>query len=186
MLRGAWLAREIRDEVIAFVKMWQGKTEYDVGRFIQWLGISRSKYYSWVGRCGQETQHSGQQPKSHWLTDAEKTAIINYYADHRQTGYRRLTYMMLDENVVATSPSSVYRVLFEAGLLRPGASSTSRKGQGFAQPKQPHQHWHVDITYLNVGGTFYYLCALLDGYSRFIVHWEIRPSMTEADVEIVI
>ncbi len=39
---------------------------------------------------------------------------------------------------------------------------------------------------LNVTGTFYYFCTVLDGYSRFIVHWEIRPAMTEADVELVI
>ncbi|GAB4513453.1 MAG: hypothetical protein Tsb0020_31730 [Haliangiales bacterium] len=54
------------------------------------------------------------------------------------------------------------------------------------QPLRPHQHWHVDITYINVTGMFYYLCTVPDGYSRFIVHWEIRPAMTEADVELVI
>lgn len=172
--------------MVTFVKKWQAKTEYDVSRFINWLAISRSKYYSWVGRYGQENQHNGCQPKTHWLTDGEKAATINYYADHRQTGYRRLAYMMLDEDVVAVSPSSVYRVLSEAGLLRLGAGRASSKGQGFDQPQQPHQHWHIDIAYLNVGGTFYYLCSLLDGYSRFIVHWEIRPAMTEGDVEIVI
>lgn len=40
--------------------------------------------------------------------------------------------------------------------------------------------------YLNLGGTFYYLCSLLDGYSRSIVHWEIRESMTERDVETIV
>jgi len=29
---------------------------------------------------------------------------------------------------------------------------------------------------------FYYLCSILDGFSRYIAHWEIRESMTEADV----
>ena len=41
-------------------------------------------------------------------------------------------------------------------------------------------------TYLNIDGTFYYLCSILDGYSRYIVHWEIRESMNEADVETVL
>ncbi|MCZ7672485.1 MAG: integrase core domain-containing protein [Chloroflexi bacterium] len=35
-------------------------------------------------------------------------------------------------------------------------------------------------------GTFYYLCTILDGYSRYIVHWEMREAMTEADVETVL
>ena len=35
-------------------------------------------------------------------------------------------------------------------------------------------------------GTFYYLISVLDGCSRFIVHWELRESMKEADVEVVL
>ena len=54
------------------------------------------------------------------------------------------------------------------------------------QPSRPHEHWHTDISYINLGGTFYYLCSVLDGYSRFIVHWDIRASMQEADVEIIL
>ena len=42
------------------------------------------------------------------------------------------------------------------------------------------------MSYLNVCGTFYYLCTLLDGCSRYVVHWEIKESMTEADVEIIV
>ncbi len=62
----------------------------------------------------------------------------------------------------------------------------SKKGQEFRQPSKPHEHWHTDISHINICGTFYYLCALLDGYSRYIVHWEIRESMTEGDVETII
>jgi transposase InsO family protein len=37
-----------------------------------------------------------------------------------------------------------------------------------------------------MSGTFYYLCSVLDGYSRLLVHWELRQSMTEAEIEIVL
>ena len=30
------------------------------------------------------------------------------------------------------------------------------------------------------------MCSLLDGYSRYIVHWEIRQSMTHDDVQTII
>jgi transposase InsO family protein len=50
----------------------------------------------------------------------------------------------------------------------------------------PHQHWHVDITYVNLSGTFWYLCLVLDGYSRYLIHWDLRSSMTEAQVELVL
>jgi hypothetical protein len=54
------------------------------------------------------------------------------------------------------------------------------------QPLKPHQHWHVDVSYLNIAGTFYFLCSILDGCSRYIVHWEIREKMEEADVQTII
>ena len=63
----------------------------------------------------------------------------------------------------------------------------SKKGKGFEQPlRSPHEHWHVDVSYINVAGTYFFLCSLLDGCSRLIVHWEIREQMTEADVETII
>jgi len=94
--------------------------------------------------------------------------------------------MMIDADIVAVSPSTTYRVLKTAGLLRRWNSGESKKGTGFDQPLKPHEHWHVDIVYINICGTFYYLCSLLDGCSRYIVHWEIRESMTEGEVEIII
>ncbi|MEP3833731.1 DDE-type integrase/transposase/recombinase, partial [Rhodopirellula bahusiensis] len=46
-------------------------------------------------------------------------------------------------------------------------------------PLKAHAHWHVDISYINAGGTFFYLITILDGYSRYIVHHELRESMTK-------
>jgi putative transposase len=80
-------------------------------------------------------------------------------------GYRRLTFMLLDQDIVAVSPSSTWRVLSQAGLLQKWNRKKSLKGTGFVQPLRPHDHWHVDISYLNICGTFYYLCSILDGCS---------------------
>ena len=94
--------------------------------------------------------------------------------------------MMLDLDVVAVSPASVWRVLQQAGLLSRWKPKPSRKGTGFEQPLQPHQHWHVDVSYINLSGTFYYLCSVLDGCSRLLVHWDLRESMKEADIEMIL
>jgi transposase InsO family protein len=93
---------------------------------------------------------------------------------------------MLDANIVAASPTTVYRVLQAAGCFDRWNRAESAKGTGFVQPLAAHEHWHVDISYVNVCGTFYYLTSVLDGCSRFIVHGELRESMKEADVEIVL
>jgi transposase InsO family protein len=131
-------------------------------------------------------EHNAEIPRDWWLEDWEKHAIIQFHGQNPLEGYRRLAFMMLDQDVVAVSPSSVYRVLKEAKLIHPHNGKPSKKGTGFQQPILPHEHWHVDVSYINVRGTFFYLCSLLDGCSRYITHWEIRPSMTETDVETII
>ncbi len=131
-------------------------------------------------------EHNGLVPRDHWLEDWEKQAILSFHAEHAGEGYRRLTYMMMDADIVAVSPASVYRVLSAAGAFERWNPGSSRKGDGFRQPLAPHEHWHADISYVNVCGTFYYLISVLDGASRYIVHWELRESMREADVEIVL
>jgi putative transposase len=181
-----WVPHDTRDAVVDFVNRWSAKTGIPAAAFIVWLAIVPSKFYDWKGRYGKINEHNSWIPRDFWLEDWEKQAIIAYFHQHPAEGYRRLTFMMLDEDVVAVSPSSVYRVLKSAGLLHRWNRKSSSKGEGFIGPLRPHQHWHVDVSYLNIRGTFYYLCSILDGYSRYIVHWEIRKSMTEADVEIVL
>lgn len=107
-----------------FVRLWSEATEIKVGRFVEWLGVTTSKFYNWRERYGRVNEHNAWVPRDFWL-----------------------------ENV---------------------------------QPPQAHQHWHVDVSYINIAGTFYYVCSVLDGFSRFIVHWDLRESMTEADIEIIL
>ena len=85
--------------------------------------------------------------------------------------------MMLDADIVAVSPSSVWRVLSQGGVLSKWKGKPSKKGTGFEQPLTAHQHC--------ISGTFCYLCSIPDGYSRYIVHWDLREKMTEADIEII-
>ncbi|ABK43880.1 Integrase, catalytic region [Magnetococcus marinus MC-1] len=131
-------------------------------------------------------EHNGRIPRDFWLEEWEREATVNFFHEHPDEGYRRLTYMMLDADVVAVSPASVLRVLRAAGLMRKWSPPPSQKGTGFKQPLEPHKHWHIDISYLNIQGTFYYLCSVLDGCSRFILHWEIRESMKEDEVEVIL
>jgi putative transposase len=176
----------VRDQIVDFVRRWSEKTGISAGRFIEWLGIRASKFYDWRDRYGQVNEHNGWIPRDFWLEQWEKQAIVDFHLKNPLDGYRRLTFMMLDQDVVAVSPSSVWRVLGQTGLLSKWKGKASKKGTGFEQPLQAHGHWHIDISYINISGTFYYLCSVLDGYSRFIVHWDLRESMTEADIEIIL
>lgn len=175
-----------RDAVVDFIGYWSQRADLPKRQLLQWLSLPRSKFYDWCRRYGKLNEHNGLIPRDHWLEPWEKEAIVDYHEQYPLDGYRRLTYRMMDADVVAASPSSVYRVLRAAGVLDRWNPTPSKKGTGFVQPLAAHAHWHIDIAYLNLGGTFYYLCSLLDGYSRYIVHWDVREAMTEADIELIV
>jgi len=181
-----WAAASRRDEVVEFVRKWADKTGLAIEQLLQGLELSAGKFYNWCQRQGQPNQHNDKVPRHFWLEDWERQAILEYQALYPEVGYRRLSYMMIDADVVAVSPSSVFRVLKQADRLSRSPSGTSTKGTGFQQPQKAHEHWHVDFSYINIHGTFYYLCAVLDGASRYILAWDLKESMTSADVEITL
>jgi transposase InsO family protein len=172
--------------LVDFVRHWSERSEICYEQLLRWIQLSSRKFRDWRGRYGKANEHNHLVPRDHWLEKWEKEAIVKFFHEYPLEGYRRLCFMMLDRDIVAVSPASVYRVLKAEGLLANRWNKPSRKGTGFVQPLAPHEHWHIDFSYVNVGGTFYYLCSILDGCSRSIVHWEIREAMKEADAELVL
>ena len=168
------------------MRTWSERTEIPAARFITWIGVARGKFYDWQKRYGKANEHNALVPRDHWIEPWEREAILAFHERYTLEGYRRLTYMMLDANVVAVSPTTVWRVLSKAGVLDRWNKRPSKKGTGFEQPLKPHEHWHIDVSYINVAGTFYYMFTVLDGCSRAVVHWDIRASMTEQEVECIL
>lgn len=174
-----------RNEILSFVEHWKQRSGISTQQITTWLGLSRGRYYDWKNRRSAPNKHNGKIPKPHWLLESEKTAIIDYALEHLQAGYRRMTYLMLDEDVAAVSPSSTYRVLKEAGLIQQWDRRSS-KGNGFEQPSAAHQHWHIDFSYIRIKDVFYFLVTVMDGYSRAILSWDLKPHMTQEDAQIVV
>ena len=113
-----WVEPDRRDAVVDFVTDWSAKAELPVAFFTKRLGISRSKYFDWQKRYGCENCHNGSMPRDFWLEEWEKQAIVDFYQSHPLEGYRRCCYMMIDADVVAVSPATVYRVLKQADAMR--------------------------------------------------------------------
>jgi len=182
-----WVEPDVRDEIISFVRFVVSMSALSTRKLLQLVGIPSSRFYDWIKRQGCVNRHNGKIPRGHWILDEERNAIITYCRDKVLLGYRRLTYMMIDEDIAYVCPATTYRVLRKAGLLNRWAMpGPSRKGTGFIQPETIHQHWHTDISYVNILGTFYFLISVLDGHSRYILHHELRARMQEYDVELVI
>ena len=85
----------------------EGRTETSTQQLLRWIGLYESTFYKWSRSYGKEYQHNGAIPRDHWLEDWERDAIVNFHFEHPLDGYRRLTYMMLDADIVAVSPATV-------------------------------------------------------------------------------
>jgi putative transposase len=165
----------------------QNRSGLPLRYFLDRLGVGKSKYYSWQKRIGKANHHNGQIPRSFWIRPEERRAIIDYCKDRIEDGYRRLSYMMLDANIAWVSPSTTYRVLSSAGLLNRWSGKRNRAyGSGFNHPSGPNEHWHIDISYVNVQGSFLFMISILDGYSRMVIHHELRTRMQQYDVQITL
>lgn len=189
-----WVEPEIRDAVVNHITYLSFRSSIPVKKLLPHIGLCKTKFYKWVKRLGKCNNHNGNIPKSHWLTPEEIKLIEEFARDHYSNndyflkdGYRRIAYQMVDLDIVAVHPSSVYRVLKKAGLLNKwNTVKKSTKGKGFNQPGHPHRDWHVDIKYLNFKGSFLFLITVIDGFSRYVIHHEIRHTMNEYDVELTI
>jgi hypothetical protein len=100
----------VRDEVVDYVGKWSGQTELSARQLGRWIGVGMSKFYDWKARYGKVNEHNALVPRDHWLDAAEHKAILTFYSQHSLEGYHRMTCMM-DADVVAASPATVYRVL---------------------------------------------------------------------------
>lgn len=186
-MKNRWVEPDIRDNVVETVLSYKERTKIPIKDLISFAGISSGKFYDWEKRYGIPNKHNGEVPKSSWLLDWEKKAIVKYSRTHEEEGYRRLCYQMIDKDVAYASPSTVYRILRANNLLNVYIpKSGSGRGSGYRQPGAPHEEWHIDISYVNVLGSFMFLIAVIDGYSRFITHHELRTYMQEEDVTVVL
>lgn len=156
-------------------------------RVLKRLGLAKPRYYDWLKRSEEaRLEDRSTAAAAHgMILEEEKQAVIGYALAHPRDGYRRLAWSMIDEDVAYVSPSSVYRILNEADLLYRWKRSRG-VGEAPAKPQRPNERWHTDIMYLRVEGTWYFLVTVLDGYSRYVVHWELLTSMRAADVRLVL
>ena len=96
------------------------------------------------------------------------------------------------DTALAGSQISIYtssdvgrlRIVIEDGLGNTLYDSEESLGS-YGQLDPTTGLYHLDISYINFRGTFVYLVCLIDGFSRYIVHFELRTSVEALDIEIL-
>jgi transposase InsO family protein len=148
------------------------------------LGLTRSVYYDWLQKAeaGSLADHVVVPRSPLAALPEEIEAAVTYAKSRPKDGYRRLAWMMVDEDVVYLSPSTVYRILDSHDLLYRWKRPEPGEGRRVPEANYPNQAWHIDLMYLWVRGRWYFLVTILDSYSRYIVHWELALSMRAQEI----
>jgi putative transposase len=106
-VKGRWVPPAIRDQIVDFIRHGAPRCELAVTRLLAWLGLGRSQGASWQARYGRVNEHTAWSPRDFWREDGERQAILDFSQAQPREGYRRITYRMLDADLVAVSPTSV-------------------------------------------------------------------------------
>ena len=161
--------------------MHQQHTEFKISRMCQFLEVSRSGYYEWLGR----------PPRPPTAADQEvQDKIQRYFAQGRGTyGTRRIKHLLAQEGL-QVSRRRIGRVLAQAGLrchTRRKFKAPTAAGQAqTVAPNQLNREFTVqvpdtvyvgDITYLPTGEGWLYLAIVLDLCSRAVVGWSMADHM---------
>ena len=148
------------------------------------LGLTPSVYYDWLERekAGNLADWVVVLRCSLAALPEEIEAVVAYAEVHHREGYRRLAWMMVDEDIVYLAPSTVYRILDRYDLLYRWKRPEPSLGRRVPEATYPDEVWHVDLMYLWVNGRWYFLVTVLDSYSRYIVHWELARSMLAQEI----
>ena len=154
------------------VKQTKARSGWPVSCTLAALDVPRSVYYGWKARASLEDK-VGKPCRAYELLPEERSAICEFALLFPKIGYRKLTWMMVDANVVCVGESTVYRTLSEADLLSRWKRSERSSGDYHFRPNAPNQQWHTDVMYVCAAPRFYLLLNFIDAYSRYSVHYKL-------------
>lgn len=147
--------------------------EISIGRQCFLLEISRSGYYY------------KPKPVSQEAIDL-MNRIDEIYTDKPYYGYPRITKQLQREGV-AVNHKRVAGLMQTMGIqaIYPKKNTSKPNLEHLKYPYllknmavvKPNQVWGTDITYIKANGIWFYLVAILDWYSRYVIHWKLSKNM---------
>ena len=185
-LKGDTLREANKAEVLQIVE----RSPLPVRQTLQELQIAPSTYYRWKSRY-RDKGFNGlvdrpPEPRRVWnrVATKQRRYVVRYALEHPSLSPREVATTLVDEQVMYVSESTVYRILKEAGLIKPPETKGFPAGKEFhTKTARPNELWQTDASYFFVvGWGYYYLISVLDDYSRMIVGWRVQTSMSSADI----
>ena len=155
------------------------------------LGVPRSTFYRWYLRY-QESGPDGLSgrkagPCQFWnrIPQAVREQVVKTALEQPEKSPRELAWHLTDTEEYFISESSVYRILKSYDLVTSPVFQMITAGDRFEKPtRRVNEMWQTDFTQFKViGWGWYYLCTILDDYSRYILAWRLSTNMATNDVE---
>lgn len=176
-----------KTEIIQLVET----SEQPVKRTLAEVGVARSAFYDWYQRYSKEgyegLANRSPQPHRIWnrIPESVRIPVVDLALEQPEKSPRELAYHIIDTWEYSVSETSVYRILKSYDLITSPAFEIVKAGDKFENPtKRVNEMWQTDFTQFKVmGWGWYYLCTVLDDFSRYILAWRLAPTMAATDVQ---
>jgi len=148
----------------------QGRT---VAEVLGSVGVARSSYYRW--KKGEAKPH-GHRQNPYEITAEERKLIDEAKQEHPLYRHRRIQ-GELQQRGVYLSASVIYEHLKATGRVERYERRQAPWQSPHYEVWQRNLMWGSDWTKLRVGGVRWYLVTVIDFFSRWIVAWEVVPTV---------
>jgi transposase InsO family protein len=177
-------------EIIRLVESSSLSVAKTLGRY----GLSGSTYYRWKRRMKEYgvvgLRDYKPEPIGVWnrLTPEEDSTILEVALLSPDWSPRQVSLYASDTRGFSVSESTVYRRLKSHGLIpEPAIKRFPASSEYKVKTTAINQQWQTDATYLKVDRWgWFYLISVLDDYSRKILAWQLKSSMTAGDFSDVV
>jgi putative transposase len=166
-------------------------SDLPVKRTLAELGVPRSTFYRWyeryqtAGEAGLSDRQPG--PRQFWnrIPQGVRQYVVEVALARPDQSPRQLAWHITDTEGYFISETSVYRILKSFDLITSPAFNLVKAGERFENPsKRVNELWQTDFTQFKViGWGWYYLCTVLDDFSRYILAWRLASTMAASDVQ---
>jgi len=182
--------RYTQGEKLEIIRLVEG-SDLPAKTTLRQLQVSRASFYRWYrtyvdhGAEGLAVKPSSRRQFWNRIPDDEREYVVEVALAKPDLSARDLAFYITDNEGYFISESSVYRILRAYDLVTSPAYIVMSAADEFThKTKRVHELWQTDFTYFKiVGWGWYYLSTVLDDFSRYIISWSLRSSMSAEDVQ---